>query len=74
MCFWAETVDCVTGVVEGEGEEEGDGEWLAQREGRRRLAGRAGLEKVFWTDSDEDVSWLSCKVKIQLHEAFIQNS
>lgn len=36
-----------TGVVDGEEEVEEDeeGERLAQRDGRRRLAGRAGLEK-----------------------------
>lgn len=37
------------GVVEGEDEVEEDevGERLAHREGRRRLAGRVGLEKHF---------------------------
>lgn len=54
-----------TGVVEGEEEveveEEEVGERLAHREGRRRLVGRAGLEKFFWTEEEgtEDPS-LSC--------------
>lgn len=45
----------MTGVVEGdeEVEEEEVGERLAHREGRRRLAGRAGLEKFFWTEEEE---------------------
>lgn len=43
------------GVVEGDEdvEEEEVGERLAHREGRRRLAGRAGLEKFFWTEEEE---------------------
>lgn len=42
-------------MVEGEEEVEEDevGERLAHREGRRRLAGRAGLEKFFWTGEEE---------------------
>lgn len=42
-------------MVEGdeEVEEEEVGERLAHREGRRRLAGRAGLEKFFWTEEEE---------------------
>lgn len=43
-----------------EGEEEA-GEWLAHREGRRRLAGRVGLEKFFWPEEEEtEDSLLSC--------------
>lgn len=40
------------GVVHGEdeGEEDEVGERLAHLEGRRRLAGRAGLEKLFWME------------------------
>lgn len=51
-----ETEGCVTGVEEGEEEveEEDEGERLAQREGRRRLAGQAGLEKFFWTEEEEE--------------------
>lgn len=43
-------------MVEGdeEVEEEELGERLAHREGRRRLAGRAGLEKFFWTEEEEE--------------------
>lgn len=45
-------------MVEGE-EEEGD--WLAHREGRRRLAGRVGLEKIFRPDEEQtEESLLSC--------------
>lgn len=49
-----------------EGEEEMDedevGERLAQREGRRRLAGRAGLEKFFFTEEGETAnSSFSCQ-------------
>lgn len=43
-------------MVQGEGEPEAEeevGERLAQREGRRRLVGRAGLEKLF-RDEEED--------------------
>lgn len=42
-------------MVEGEEEveEEDVGERLAHREGRRRLAGRAGLEKFFWMEEEE---------------------
>lgn len=40
-----------TGVVEVEEEEVGV-ERLAHREGRRRLVGRAGLEKFFWTEEE----------------------
>lgn len=50
-------------MVEGEEEveEEDVGEQLAHREGRRRLAGRAGLEKFFWTEEEEtEDSFLSC--------------
>lgn len=46
-----------TGVVEGEEEvefeEEGVGERLAHREGRRRLAGQTGLVKFFWMEEEE---------------------
>lgn len=52
-----------TGVVEGDGEveEEEVGERLAHREGRRRLAGRAGLEKFFWMEGEEtEGSLFSC--------------
>lgn len=43
------------GVVHGEeeGEEDEVEERLAHREGRRRLAGRAGLEKFFWLEEEE---------------------
>lgn len=49
MCFWRGKDGGTTGVVEGEEEveEEEVGERLAHLEGRRRLAGRAGLEKFF---------------------------
>lgn len=51
-------------MVEGEeeAEEEDVGERLAHREGRRRLAGRAGLEKFFWTEEEEETedSLFSC--------------
>lgn len=42
----------MTGVVHGEdgGEEDDVGERLAHLEGRRRLAGRAGLEKFLWME------------------------
>lgn len=56
MCFWRGKDGGTTGVVEGEDEveeEEVVGERLAHREGRRRLAGRAGLEKFFWTEEEE---------------------
>lgn len=37
------------------------GERLAHREGRRRFAGRAGLEKFLWTEEEEtEDSLLSC--------------
>lgn len=53
-------------MVEGEEEveEEDVGERLAHREGRRRLAGRAGLEKFFWTEEEEtdDSSLSFCHV------------
>lgn len=53
-------------MVEGdeEVEEEEVGERLAHREGRRRLAGRAGLEKFFWTEDEEkpDSSFSLCHV------------
>lgn len=39
------------GVVHGE--EDDVGERLAHREGRRRLAGREGLEKFFWLEEEE---------------------
>lgn len=48
-----------TGVVEGEDEvevEEEVGERLAHREGRRRLAGRAGLEKLLWVEEGSSFS------------------
>lgn len=46
-------------MVQGEGEAEAEaeeevGERLAQREGRRRLVGRAGLEKLFRDEEDEE--------------------
>lgn len=46
------------GVVEGEDEVEEDevGERLAHREGRRRLAGRAGLEKLLWVEEGSSFS------------------
>lgn len=55
------TIGVVEGEEEVEVEEEEVGERLAHREGRRRLAGRAGLEKFFWTEEEgmED-SLLSC--------------
>lgn len=63
MCFWRGKDGGTTGVLEGveEVEEEEVGEWLAHREGRRRLAGREGLEKFFWTDREEtEDSSFSC--------------
>lgn len=51
-------------MVEGEEEveEEEVGERLAHREGRRRLAGRAGLEKFFWMEEEEtEDSLFSCE-------------
>lgn len=47
----------VEGEEEVESEEEEVGEALAQREGRRRLAGRAGLKKFFRV---EEVSLSAC--------------
>lgn len=50
-------------MVQGEEEveEEEVGERLAHREGRRRLAGRAGLEKFFCTGEEEtEDSSFSC--------------
>lgn len=44
-------------MVQGEGEAEAEeevGERLAQREGRRRLVGRTGLEKLFRDEEDEE--------------------
>lgn len=54
LCFWRGKDGGTTGVVEGEEEveEEEVGERLAHREGRRRLAGRAGLEKFFGTEEE----------------------
>lgn len=53
-------------MVQGEEEveEEEVGERLAHREGRRRLAGRAGLEKFFCTGEEEteDSSFSFCHV------------
>lgn len=62
-----------TGVVEGEEEAEEDeaGERLAHREGRRRLAGHAGLEKLFWRAEEatadsrfvwEETNALPCRI------------
>ena len=54
MCLSGLEEGGARGVVGGEEEEEaeegeGEGElFVAQREGRRRFAGRAGLEKFFW--------------------------
>lgn len=47
-------------MVQGEEEveEEEVGERLAHREGRRRLAGQGGLEKLFLVEEEE--FWLSC--------------
>lgn len=48
-----------TGVEQGEGEAEAEaeeevGERLAQREGRRRLVGRTGLENLFRDEEEEE--------------------
>lgn len=61
MCFWKGKDGGTRGLVEGdeEVEEEEEGERLAHREGRRLLAGRAGLEKRFWTEETGD-SLFSC--------------
>ena len=45
---------------EEEGEEEEVGERLAHLEGRRLLAGRAGLEKFFWMEQEETEESLFC--------------
>lgn len=45
-----------TGVGEDEVEEDEVGERLAHREGRRRLAGRAGLEKLLWVEEGSSFS------------------
>lgn len=57
--FWRGMDGGTTGVVEGEDEVEEDevGERLAHREGRRRLAGRAGLEKLLWVEEGSSFSW-----------------
>ena len=62
MCFWSGKDGGTTGVVEGdeEVEEEEVGERLAHRDGRRRLAGRAGLEKFFWMEAEKQDLSFSC--------------
>lgn len=60
-CFWMEKDGGTSGVVEGDEEEEEVGERLAHREGRRRLAGRAGLEKFFWVEQEETEDSFSCR-------------
>lgn len=63
VCLWSGKDGGARGVVEGEEKVEGEevGERLAHREGRRRLAGRAGLEKFFWWEEEEtDDSSFSC--------------
>lgn len=55
-------------MVQGEGEAEAEaeeevGERLAHREGRRRLVGRTGLEKLLRDEEDEeDLSLTLCHV------------
>lgn len=44
-----ETVGCIVGEGDGEDVDEVEEERLAQREGRRLLAGQAGREKLFLT-------------------------
>lgn len=51
LCWWKGKDGGTTGVVEGE--EEGEGERLAHREGRRWLAGQTGLVKFFWVEEEE---------------------
>lgn len=59
-------------MVQGEGEAEAEeevGEQLAQREGRRRLVGRAGLEKLFRDEEEEEdlsLTWRETKWIIRL--------
>lgn len=65
MCLWRAKEAGTTGVEEGEEEveeEEVVGERLAQRDGRRRLAGRAGRWKLFWMEGEQEAgdSSLSC--------------
>lgn len=63
MCFWRGQDGGSTGGVAGdeEVEEVEVGERLAHREGRRRLAGQAGLEKFFLAAEEEtEDSSLSC--------------
>lgn len=71
-------------MVEGEeevesGEEEEVGEDLAQREGRRRLAGRAGLRKLLRADEDslypcEETDELTLRVITLLYGRMITHS
>lgn len=47
VCCGLETVGCFVGEGDGEDVDEVEEERLAQREGRRLLAGQAGREKLF---------------------------
>lgn len=63
----------------GEEEEEEVGEDLAQREGRRRLAGRAGLRKLLRADEDslnpcEETDELTLRVITLLYGRMITHS
>lgn len=58
-CFWRLKDGSARAVEEGEDLEKG--ERLAHRDGRRRLAGRAGLEKFFcFNAEDTEDTWFFC--------------